>query len=153
MTHPFEPRFRALAGVTIAIGLAIAGGALAGVLGDTMTLPALGVGLLGLALGVVYLVSPTWKLAVVTSDEGLRVELGHTPKFELLWSDVQAVVASPTTQTCFVDGGTSERSLLVPGDGAPASYRLAGRPELYQRIVSSVSSDRITYVDTLDAVP
>ena len=40
------------------------------------------------------------------------------------------VVAAPTTHTCFVDGGAPERSLLVPGDGAPAPYDLEDREAL-----------------------
>ena len=54
------------------------------------------------------------------------------------------VVASPTTNTCFVDGGTPEKSLLVPGVGAPAPYDIANRAALYDAIVMSVATDKLS---------
>jgi len=60
------------------------------------------------------------------------------------------VVSSPSTQTCFVDGGSPERSLLVPGDGAPAPYDIADRTALVEAILAHVPADKVQTVATLD---
>jgi len=60
------------------------------------------------------------------------------------------VVASPTTKSCFVDGGAPEKSLLVPGDGAPAPYDLERRAALFDAIIAHVPADRVQTVETLE---
>ena len=60
------------------------------------------------------------------------------------------MVASPTTSTCFVDGGDPQRSLLVPGFGAPASDDITNKAALVERILAAVPADRVTEVETLD---
>ena len=60
------------------------------------------------------------------------------------------MVASPTTQSCFVDGGAPERSLLVPGDGAPAPYDIADRGALFDAILAHVAADMVRTVESLD---
>lgn len=107
-------------------------------------------GALGIALGAAYLASPTWKLAVTIDDDGLAVGSPHRQRFRLAWSDVVRVVASPATTTCFVDGGAPERSLLVPGDGAPAPYDIADRKALFDAILARVPPDRVKTVPSLD---
>ena len=67
------------------------------------------------------------------------------------WGDVVRVVASPTTHTCFVDGGAPDKSLLVPGVGAPAPYDLERRDELFAEILAHVPPDRVKTVTSLDA--
>lgn len=104
---------------------------------------------IGILLGAGYLLSPTWKLEVVIDDAGLEVRSPTTSRFKLAWHDVVRVVSSPTTHSCFVDGGTSDRSLLVPGDGAPAPYDLDDKPALCAAILAHVSPDRVTTVESL----
>lgn len=138
----FRPRYRALALSALGIGGTL--GVVSIVALGAAFLP-LGTGALGVVLGGAYLMSPTWKLAVVIDDEALEV----TRKFRLPWRDVVRVVASPTTHSCFVDGGSPERSLLVPGDGAPAPYDIEDRPALVAEILAHVPADKVKTVDTL----
>ena len=108
-------------------------------------------GTLGVALGAAYLASPTWRLEVIADDDGLSVRSPKGTRFQLAWRDVVAVVASPTTKTCHVDGGSPEKSLLVPGDGAPAPYDLEDKPALYDAILAHVDPAKVTTVETLEA--
>lgn len=110
-------------------------------------------GVIGIGAGAAYLISPTWRLEVITDDTGLEVRSPKRSRFKLAWSDIVRVVASPTTNTCFVDGGAPERSLLVPGVGAPAPYDLEDRPALVATILARVTPDRITTVESLDRSP
>lgn len=145
-THRFRPRYRPLAWGTVGIGGALVGiAAFAGF----VALP-LATGVIGLALGGAYLVLPTWRLAVTVDDAGLAVGSPARQRFRLAWSDIVRVVASPTTKSCFVDGGTPETSLLVPGDGAPAPYDLEDRAALFDAIIAHVPADRVQIVETLE---
>ena len=144
----FKPRFKGLA-----IGAVGLGGALGGV-----SLIALGAALLplatggaGIALGAAYLLSPTWKLEVVIDDDALEVRSARTSKFRLPWSDVKRVVAAQASHTMFVDGGVPEKSLLVPGDGAPAPYDLEDKPALFAAILAHVPDDKVSKVDSLQS--
>ncbi len=110
-------------------------------------------GVFGIGLGAAYLTSKTWKLHVVTDDDGLEVRDGRGTRFHLLWTAVVRVVASPSTKTCFVDGGMPEHSLLVPGDGAPAPYSISDRDQLFATILARVSPDRVETVESLDRAP
>jgi hypothetical protein len=107
-------------------------------------------GALGIALGAAYLASPTWRIAVTIDDDGLTVGSPGRVRFRLAWGDVVRVVASPATRTCFVDGGAPERSLLVPGDGAPAPYDIADRKALYDAILARIPADKVRTVPSLD---
>jgi hypothetical protein len=142
----FRPRYRGLAWSSIGVGGGIA--ALAVALG-VVTVPLVG-GVLGIALGAAYLASPTWRIAVTVDEAGLRVGSPRRERFALAWGDVVRVVASPTTQSCFVDGGAPERSLLVPGDGAPAPYDIADRGALFDAILAHVAADKVRTVESLD---
>jgi len=104
----------------------------------------------GVALGSAYLALPTWRLAVTVDDTGLAVGSPRRQRFKLAWSDVVRVVASPSTRSCFVDGGAPEKSLLVPGDGAPAPYDLEDRAALFDAIVAHVPAERVQTVETLE---
>jgi hypothetical protein len=107
-------------------------------------------GAIGVAMGASYLLSPVWRLAVVVDDAGLAVVgAGDKPRFRLAWGDVVEVIASPSTRTCFVDGGAPEKSLLVPGEGAPAPYRIEDAPGLYAAIVARVAPDKVREVERI----
>jgi hypothetical protein len=146
----FRPRYRAMAWTSIGVGGAVA--SVAAALG-LVTIP-LVAGALGIVLGAAYLRSPTWRIAVTIDDSGLRVGSPDKLRFQLSWADVIRVIASPSTSSCFVDGGSPERSLLVPGDGAPAPYDIADRAALVEAILAHVPADKVQTVATLEqAVP
>jgi uncharacterized protein (DUF58 family) len=141
----FRPRLRALVVTALALAALIgAVGAASGVWGLVILAAVVGV------LGAAYLASPAWRLAVTVDDDGLEVGSPGRRRFRLAWGEVVRVVVSPTTSTCFVDGGAPERSLLVPGDGAPASYDVDDKAALVAAIVAAVPADRVTEVARLD---
>lgn len=144
--HRFKGRYRLLAASSVGVGGALA--IVAGVAGF-VTLPLVG-GLIGVAAGAAYLGSPTWRLAVTVDDDGLEVSSPHRQRFRLAWSEVVRVVASPTTKSCFVDGGGPHNSLLVPGVGAPAPYDLEDRPALFDAILAHVPAEKVQVVETLE---
>jgi hypothetical protein len=88
----------------------------------------------------------------VVDDAGLEVRGPKALRFRLPWREVSRVIASPSTHTCFVDGGAPERSLLVPGVGAPAPYDLDDKPALYEAILAHVDAEKVETVETLEAV-
>lgn len=144
----FRPRYRGIALTSIGVGGTL--GAVAIVSLGAALLP-LATGAMGVVLGAGYLLSPSWKLEVVIDDDALEVRSPKQSKFRLPWSEVVKVVSSPTTNTCFVDGGKPERSLLVPGDGAPAPYDLANKPALCAEILRRVAADKVETVESLAA--
>lgn len=147
-TFRFRPRYRSFALGAIAIGVVLATiGALA--LDGNTRLAALIGGGIGALLGALYLVSPAWRIAVHVDDDAIEVTSGGDRRFLLAWSEIKEVVASPETKTCFVDGGDPARSLLVPGDGAPAPYDIERRVELYEAIIAHVDAARVREVATL----
>jgi hypothetical protein len=111
----------------------------------------LATGAIGVALGAGYLLSPSWKLEVVVDADALTVRTPKKTRFRLPWGNVKRVVASPTTHTCFVDGGSPDQSLLVPGDGAPAPYDIENKPELFAAILAAVAAEKVETVETLEA--
>ncbi|MGE5184191.1 MAG: hypothetical protein ACM31C_19110 [Acidobacteriota bacterium] len=143
----FRPRYRGVAWTAIGLGGSLGGVAVA-VMGAALVPIATGV--LGIALGASYLASPTWRLEVVVDDDALEVRSPRGTRFRLAWADVVKVVASPSTHTCFVDGGAPERSLLVPGVGAPAPYAIEDRDGLYAAIVARVAPEKVREVETLE---
>lgn len=144
--HRFRPRYRGVAWTAVGVGgsLAIAAAAL-----GFLALP-LVTGAAGMAIGAAYLASPTWRLAVTADDAGLEVGSPGRRRFRLAWGDVVRVVAAPGSHTCFVDGGAPERSLLLPGPGAPAPYDLEERPALFDAILAHVPPERVTRVESLE---
>lgn len=111
----------------------------------------LATGAFGVILGAGYLLSPMWRLEVVVDDDALTVRSKKVTKFRVAWHDIKRVVASPSTNTCFVDGGAPERSLLVPGDGAPAPYDIEDKAALYAAIIAAVPADRVETVETIES--
>ncbi len=142
----FRPRMRALALSAMALSAGL--GALAALAGNWALAALAAVVAIG---GVGYLRSPAWRLAVTVDDDGLEVGSPARRRFRLAWGEVVRVVASPTTGTCFVDGGAPERSLLVPGDGAPAGYDLDDKAALFATILARVPVERVETVTRLDA--
>jgi len=114
---------------------------------------AIGLGAVGLVLAVLYLVSPAWRTEVVVDDDGLEVLNRGDRRFRLAWTDIVRVVAAPASATAFVDGGEPARSLLLPGPGARAPYRIAGQRELFDQIRARVPRERVTEVDRLNRAP
>lgn len=147
-TFRFRPRYRGVAWVSIGLGGAL--GVVSAGIGFLVT--PLVTGAVGVAAGLAYLASPTWRLAVTIDDEALSVGSPGKPRFRLPWTDVVRVVAAPAKATCFVDGGAPERSLLVPGEGAPAPYDIDDRPALVEAILAHVAADKVERVDSLAAV-
>lgn len=141
----FKPRYRGIAMTAMGTGgaLAVVSLAIGGAILPLVT------GGIGIVLGTGYLLSPSWKLEVVVDDVGLEVRSPTASRFKLAWSDVVRVVSSPSTTTCFVDGGAPERSLLVPGDGAPAPYDLEDKRALCAAIVAHVAPERVATVESL----
>lgn len=144
--HRFKPRYRGVAWASIGVGGSLA--VVASIAGFVM-LP-LATGIAGIVLGTAYFASPTWKLAVTTDDDGLEVGSPSRRRFRIAWTEVKKVIASPSTHSCFVDGGEPARSLLVPGVGAPAPYDLEDRPGLFAAIVAHVPADRVETVELLE---
>lgn len=142
----FRPRYRGIALTSVSVGGVLATIALVS-LGAAL-LP-LATGATGVVLGIGYLMSPSWQLEVITDDEALEVRSPKASKFRLLWCDVVKVVSSTTTDTCFVDGGAPEKSLLVPGDGAPAPYDLTDKAALCAEILAHVPADKVETVERL----
>jgi hypothetical protein len=145
-THRFKPRFRGVAWASIGVGGTLA--VVASVAGFVM-MPLI-TGVAGVALGAAYFASPTWKLSVTTDDDGLEVGSPTRRRFRIAWSEVKKVIASPSTNSCFVDGGEPAKSLLVPGVGAPAPYDLEDRPALLAAILAHVPAERVETVEFLD---
>jgi hypothetical protein len=144
--HRFKPRYRGVAWASIGVGgsLVVVASAVGFVVVPLIT------GALGLAAGLAYFASPTWKLAVTTDDDGLEVGTPTKRRFRIAWSEVVKVIASPTTHSCFVDGGEPAKSLLVPGVGAPAPYDLEDRPALFAAILAHVPADKVETVELLE---
>lgn len=129
-------------GATLVAGGLLTTGAAAGY--------ALAGGAAGVLLGLLYLLSPAWRLVVTVDDQALHITRGTHLRLRLPWDEVVQVVASPDTKTCFVDGGDPARSFLVPGPGATASYDIEDRDVLYAMIVEHVAPARIEWVDLVE---
>jgi hypothetical protein len=146
--YRFRPRFRGLAVSALVLGVALGGYGL--VAGGAASTALVVIGMGGAALGGLYLGSPAWRMEVLVDDEALEVLASGDRRFRLPWGDVTSVIASPSTETCFVDGGAPERSLLVPGDGAPAPYAIENAPGLYRAIVEHAPRERVREVPLLE---
>ena len=144
-TFRFRPRYRGVAWTSIGVGGAL--GVVSAAVG-LLALPMI-TGGIGVAAGLAYLMSPTWKIAVTIDDDALSVGSPNKPRFRLPWSDVVRVVAAPDKGTCFVDGGEPAKSLLVPGDGAPAPYDIDDRKTLVAEILARVSPEKVERVTSL----
>jgi len=147
----FRPRFRALAIGVIVFGVALVVAAAAGGLGASARPIALFGGGAAAALGALYLLSPAWRMRAVIHDDALEILSSGDRKLHLPWSEVVRVVASPSTKTCFVDGGDPARSFVVPGVGAHAPYAVERHGELYDAIIAHVPASVVKEVELLEA--
>jgi hypothetical protein len=148
--RPARPQIAIAAGV---MGAGLVAGALGGAPVENRALWA-GLGVVVVALALLYLFSPAWRNEVVVDDDGLEVQNRGDRRFRLAWSDVVRMVAGPAAgATAYVDGGAPERSLLLPGRGARAPYRIAHQRELYDRIRAGVDPARVIEVERLDRMP
>jgi len=102
-----------------------------------------------IALALFYLYSPAWRTEVVVDDDRLEVVTRGDRGFRLAWTEVVRVVAAPARASAFVDGGDPRRSLLLPGAGARAPYRIADQRQLYDFIRAHVPADRVVEVQRL----
>jgi hypothetical protein len=144
-TFRFKPRYRGVAWTSVGIGGAL--GIVSAAVGF-LAVPMV-TGVVGIAAGLAYLASPTWKIAITVDDEALTVGSPNKPRFRLAWQDVVKVIAAPDKHTCFVDGGDPGKSLLVPGDGAPAPYDIEDKPALVEWILAHVAAEKIEKVASL----
>ncbi len=139
--YRFRPRFVGVAFVSISIGTILIVSSLT-ITPDRMSATfSFFVGLIGLFLAFSYLKSPVWRLAVDIQEDDLVVWNGLEERMRLPWQDIEKVVMGPEGQTCYVDGGSAERSLLVPGPGAGASYDIRHKKKLIEAILAHVSDD------------
>ena len=143
----FRPRFAAIPWIVAGVGVAmIVFGLSGGAEGASRTF-ALVAGAMGPVLALVYLRSPAWKLVVVVDEEAFEVKGSQTIRFTLPWAEVKEVVYSTKFPTAFVDGGVPERSLLIPGPGAPAPYRIERAEELVAFVRAHVPAEKQRIVD------
>jgi len=146
-TFRFRPRFAAIPWIVASVGVAmLAFGLFGGATGASRTF-ALVAGAMGPLIALAYLRSPAWKLLVEVSEEAFEVKGSQTIRFRLPWSEVKEVVYSTKYPTAFVDGGAPERSLLIPGPGAPAPYRIEGAHDLVAFVRAHVPADKQRIVD------
>jgi hypothetical protein len=144
-TFRFKPRYRGVAWTSVGVGGAL--GIVSAAVGF-LAVPMV-TGAVGIAAGLAYLASPTWKIAITVDEEALVVGSPSKPRFRLPWQDVVKVIAAPDKHTCFVDGGDPSKSLLVPGDGAPAPYDIEDKQALVEWILAHVAAEKIEQVASL----
>ena len=146
--YRFRPRFLGVAFLSLSLGVVLIV-ASATITPDRMSaIFTFITGAAGLFFGFAYLKSPVWRLAVDIQDDDLVVWNGLEERLRLPWSSVEKVVVDAARETCFVDGGEPDSSLLIPGPGAPASYDVRHKKALIQAILARVSEDRVE--ETLD---
>ncbi len=139
--YRFRPRFLGVAFLSLSIGVVLVVAA-ATITPDPLSSGfALVTGVAGLFLGFAYLKSPVWKLAVEIQDEALVVWTGNQERMRLPWDKVEKVIVDTVQLTCFVDGGTPDKSLLVPGPGAQASYDIRNKAGLIEAILAHVPKE------------
>jgi hypothetical protein len=107
-------------------------------------------GLFAVLLAILYLLSPAWRTEVLVDADGLEVQNRGNRRFRLPWGEVTRVVVARARGTAFVDGGAPDRSLLLPGRGARAPYKIERQADLLERILAGVEAERIVEVDRLD---
>jgi hypothetical protein len=143
----FRPRFAAIPWIVAGVGVAMLAFGLLGSATGTSRTFALVAGAMGPLIALAYLRSPAWRLVVEVGDEAFEVKGSATIRFRLPWSEVKEVVYSSKYPTAFVDGGAPERSLLIPGPGAPAPYRIERAEALVAYVRAHVPADRQRLVD------
>ncbi|MCP4444712.1 MAG: hypothetical protein GY811_05105 [Myxococcales bacterium] len=150
--YRFKPRFVGVAFVSLSLGVVLITASATITPDRVSSIFALGTGATGVLLSSMYLRSPVWRLAVDVQESGLVLWSGTSEKLRLPWSDVSRVVMDADREVCFVDGGTPDRSLLVPGPAAPASYVIAKREQLIDDILAHVPEDLVIDPADVDVV-
>jgi hypothetical protein len=143
----FRPKFLVIPIAASAMGIAAA---VVGLISGMNPLAAIAIGSFGPLLGFLYLRAPAWRYSVVVEDETIAVFLGDTLRFRLPWNEVKEVVCNDELKVLFLDGGAPEKSLLVPGPGAPAPYRIEDAARLYDLILAHVPPERCRRVASLE---
>ncbi len=148
--YRFKPRFVGVAFVSLSLGVMLITASATLTPDRFSSIFALATGSVGVFLSFLYLRSPVWRLAVDIQERDLVIWSGTVEKLRLPWSDVTRVVMDSDRELCFVDGGTPEKSLLVPGPAAPASYVIAKREQLIDAILAHVPAGIIINPDDVD---
>jgi hypothetical protein len=152
--YRFRPRFRGFAWSAGLLGAGLLAAALGFGLSGASLVFALLAGAAGITLSGLYALSPAWRIVVAVDEDALEVLASGQRRFRLRWDEIERVVASPSTKTCFVDGGSPARSLLLPGPGAQAPYTIEDRGALYDTILARAPKGAIEEVALLrEAVP
>jgi hypothetical protein len=145
--HRFRPRYKTIPWIVAGVGVFMLGyGIFGGAVGTARTF-AIVSGFVGPLIALAYLRSATWQLAIVVDEQALVVKKGAEERFRLPWADVKEVVYSNQYPTLFVDGGVPERSILVPGPGVPAQYRVERNEELCAFVRAHVDPSKQRAVD------
>lgn len=147
----FRPRYKLFALGMIALGAVFVAAPLVRDFGGSNSTVSMAIGAVSALLGLLYLLSPAWRIVVVVDDQALEVLSRGDRRFRVPWSEVAGVVASPETKTLYFDGGEPDRSFKVPGRGAPAPYDIERRTELYDAIMARVPAEVVTEVELLEA--
>ncbi len=147
----FRPRYKLFALGMIVLGAVFAAAPLVRDFGGSNGRVSMAIGAVSAVLGLLYLLSPAWRIVVVVNDDALEVLSRGDRRFRVLWSEVAGVVASPETKTLYFDGGDPDKSFKVPGRGAPAPYDIERRAELYDAIMARVPAEVVTEVELLEA--
>lgn len=134
--HRLRPRYGGLAIAAGGLGVALlAVGAL------FASGFALACGAAGVVLALAWWRSPVRKLVLRTSERGISVWRGESPRLELGWDEVERLLLADGS--CYVWAGDVERSLLIAGPGVPAPYAVEGREALLETIAAKVPAERI----------
>lgn len=148
--YRFKPRFLGVAFVSLSLGVVLIAAAATLTPDRVSSIFALITGTIGVFLSFTYLRSPVWRLALDVQESDLVLWNGTTERLRLPWSDITRVVVDPDREVCFVDGGSPDKSILVPGPAAPASYVITKRDELIDAILAHVPSEVIVNPDDID---
>jgi hypothetical protein len=103
---------------------------------------AIACGVIGPLVALAYWRSPAWRLVVEVDDDALTVRRGADVRMKIAWREVVEVVHSSEHMTALVDGGASDKRLLVPGPDAPGPYRIERREALVREILARVPADK-----------
>jgi hypothetical protein len=144
-TYRLLPRYRWLATAAGLLGLAIA---VVGFARSHWTL--CGIGGFAIVLGAAYLLSPSWRIRLVTSEDALEFAKPNGTVDRIAWTDIKRLLIAGN-QTCLLVGTTAKTSLIVPGLGAPAPYDIENKAALFAEIVARVPVAAHIKVDSVES--
>lgn len=146
-----RPRYGTLALAAAVVGLAIMVIGLVAATGASRTY-AVGCGIAGVTLALLYRLSPVWRLRLRLNETGVSVLRGDELRLELGWGDVERVIVAADGESCYLWGGSVERSLLVAGPQARAPYIVDDRARLLTAITEAIGEERVERADDFDGV-